>query len=315
MQQVHNNAPSNSTARVPAATNNNSHTGAAKPAVAPLQFMKDLPPEPVETGQRYLPPEAWRPATTAGAHVLQRRCAPQQLQWVANYEDSGLTVEGVFSDDDIKLRDTTNNADRGIVAHEHIQKNNGSWIPEYGIPPVAAGEWHYADMVKDKEIYEIKPEGGEEDAVTQATNYVNWANFSNEGHKLAKAPFKTYTPLNNKQLSVQNPITGQIENDGYEVGLRYWNSRAGEILYKWEIKNTSAEERIRVKEKRKRDEKKDEKKKEANAKVQKGQKFTIAEAFAKKKKAQEKASPVESPSATAETTEVPEAEEEEETSI
>ncbi|WP_217602124.1 hypothetical protein [Chitinophaga sp. GbtcB8] len=329
MQQVQTNAPSNAAARVPAATNNSTHTGAAKPAVAPLQLLKDLAAEePVETGhQGHTPQESWsavqqkqerlQPALqkkeSTGAHVLQRRCAPQQLQWVANYEDSGLTVEGVFSDADIQRGYVINDEDKGTVAHEFIQKANGGWIREYGIPPVPPDvAWHYADMVKDKDIYEIKPEGGVENAVAQATRYVNWANVANPGHKLATAAFNENTPLLRKELPLLSPATGQVENDTFELGLHYWNDEAGEILYKWGIKNLSAEARRRAKEKRKREEKKGKEQKEKNEKIQKGQAFSIA-SWAKKKPAPAKtASAVaESPSATAEPTEAPEPEAEE----
>lgn len=207
MQQVQTNAPSNAAARVPAATNNNTHTGAAKPAVAPLQLLKDLAAEePVETGhQRHVPQESWsavqqkqerlQPALqkkeNTGPNVLQRKGAYLlQRPWAANYEESGLTVEGVFTDDNIKLRDTTNSKDRGIVAHEHIQKANDSWIWEYGIPPaVDGGGWHYADMVKNKEIYEIKPEHGEKNALEQANENVKCANEVDPGHRLAMSVF------------------------------------------------------------------------------------------------------------------------------
>jgi|GEM_PF-5155817 len=335
MQQAQINAPSNAAARVPAATNNSSHTGAAKPAVAPHQFLKDpAAEEPVETGsQRHLPQEAWsvmqqkkgqvQPALqkkeNIGANVLQRKTNNLlQRPWASNYEESGLTVEGVFSDDDIKRGYVINDENKGTVAHELIQKANGSWIPEYGIPPaVEGGGWSYADMVKNKEIYEIKPEHGGEDAVVEATKRVDLANAIDPGHKLATADIIRDTgPLLTKELTVINSVTRMNENDTYTLRLNYWKSRAGEILYRWVIKNTSAEERkaerSRDKGKRKREEKKKEKQKEESAKVQKGQKFTIAEAFAKKKPAAEKASSVaESPSATAEPTEAPEAEEQE----
>lgn len=318
MQHAHQNAPSNA-ARVPAATNNNSHNSAAKPAVAPHQFLKEPAEEPVETGpQRHVPQESWtavqqKRENTAGAHVLQRKCDySQQNRWAANYVDSGLTVESVFDDDDLKRGDTANNDTRGTVAHEHIQKTNGSWIKEYGIPPaVEGGGWRYADMVKNKEIYEIKPKNGGEDAVKQAGDLVELANKIEPGHKLATAGIIRDTdPLLTKEPAVINPVTRMNENDTYTLHLNYWKERDGEILYEWKIKNTSAEERIRGKEKRKRDEKKDEKKKEENAKFQKGQKFTIAEAFAKKKPTAKKtASTVaESPSATPETTALPETE-------
>lgn len=331
MQQAQINAPSNAAARVPAATNNSSHTGAAKPAVAPHQFLKDpAAEESVETGpQRHLPQEAWsvmqqkkgqvQPALqkkeNIGANVLQRKTNNLlQRPWASNYEESGLTVEGVFSDDDIKRGYVINDEDKGTVAHELIQKANGSWIPEYGIPPaVVGGEWRYADMVKNKEIYEIKPEGGGEDAVDQANKYVNKANETNPGHKLATEAFNTTTLLHSRDLRIPSPATGQEENDTFELSLRYINGRAGEILYKWGIKNISAANRRLAKSKRTRDESKNVKTKEKNEKIQKGQKFTIAEAFAKKKPAAEKtaSSVAESPSATAEPTEAPEAEEQE----
>ena len=248
--------------------------------------------------------------------MLQRRCAPQQLRWVANYAESGLTVAGVFSDDDLKARDTSNNADRGVVAHEIIQKANDSWIREYGIPPaVDGGEWHYADMVKNKEIYEIKPEHGEEDAVGQATNYVRLANEVDPGHKLASAGInRNPDPLLTKDLTILSPVSGS-HDDTHELRLNYWKARDGEILYRWVINNTSAEERAKArrsaKSKRKRAEEKQEKQKKESAKIQKGQAFTLASWAKKSEPAKKPAPPVkESPSATAEPIEAPEAEEE-----
>lgn len=199
---------------------------------------------------------------------IQLRCSQGGQAWQANYVDSGLTVDQLFSNEDLKLGNSSNDENRGTFAHEYIQKKHGSWIPEYGIP-AAVGHpgWSYADMVKDLKIYEIKPSGGLEDAVTQATNYVTKANLARSGHELATAAIAQRDCLLEKTLEVRDFITHRLEQDRIRLYLNYNSSRAGEIVYSWEIVNESREARKAKREKEKRDKLKSEKTAKENEKT------------------------------------------------
>lgn len=168
------------------------------------------------------------------SNIIQLRCNPQQLAWQANYVASGLGLNDLFTNSDlVSYADdqnfVENTVDRGTFAHEYIQGANSSWTAEYGIPPTGGySGWSYADMVKNGDIYEIKPLGGMEDAVTQATNYVNKANANPSRphvHKLASVAIQ------------ENPcsLNKTIGQKTYSVKLSYGKHADGEILYSWSV--------------------------------------------------------------------------------
>lgn len=168
------------------------------------------------------------------SNIIQLKCNSRKLEWQANYSASGLGIRDIFTDRDlIDYADdqnfVENTVDRGIFAHEYIQGANSSWTAEYGIPPIDGySGWSYADMVKNGDIYEIKPLGGMEDAVTQATNYVNKANANPSSphvHKLASEAIQGNPCLLNKT----------IEQETYSVKLSYEKHANGEILYSWSV--------------------------------------------------------------------------------
>ena len=201
--------------------------------------------------------------------VMQRQVDPQQLAWRENYKDSGLTIADIFSDDQILSGDTSNDVHRGIFAHEFIQAEHGSWTKEYGIPP-AGGGWSYADMAKEKAIYEIKPEGGVEDAVTQAIGYVSQANRSREGHVRATARLGDRKLMVRKTLTARDFRLNRDMDDTFELYLNYRNNAPGEVLYKWEIINVSKDARRRERERIARAEAAAKKKAEKTAKGARG---------------------------------------------
>jgi len=205
------------------------------------------------------------------AATTQRKCFPQQLAWEANYEDSNLDINTLFSDEHLKTGNVANTEDRGTFAHEHIQRRHGSWIPEYGIPPTLLyGGWHYADMVSNKKVYEIKPNGGIEDAVGQATTYVTKANQTSAGHVLATTTISRSDCLITRQLSIHDYFTLRNETDTVKLYLNYENSRPGEILYQWIITNESREQRRKRRATAKKEDKKEREKTEESAKQARG---------------------------------------------
>jgi len=175
----------------------------------------------------------------SNARVTQLQPNPQQLAWQENYADSGLQINAIFTDADLMAGNSANNADRGTFAHEYIQRHHGTWIKEYGVPPHGGSGWGYADIVKEKKIYEIKPDGGFEDAVGQATRYVGQANGNDPGHELAAAVIDQSFRLRRIQVAVMDHYTNREENDTIDLHLGWQNNRAGEVLYKWIIVNVS----------------------------------------------------------------------------
>lgn len=205
------------------------------------------------------------------SNIVQLRCNPQQLRWAANYQNSGLNITDLFTDENLMNGDSHNNDNRGIFAHEHIQEKYGNWIAEYGIPPTLLDQgWCYADMVSQKRIYEIKPGGGLEDAVGQATRYMNKANQTDAGHTLATVALVGRDLILSRQISIHDYFTGQEENDTVNLYLMYHTNRAGEILYEWVIVNESKQERKKIRDDAKKKEKNDKVKKEKDEKMSKG---------------------------------------------
>lgn len=216
---------------------------------------------------------------TAGAAsnskpVIQRQCTAEQKAWQANYRRSqpDANLPALFPDRDLRPGWVVSNTDRGNFAHEHIQEKYNDWVPEYGVPPGSSHGWGYADMVNAGNVYEIKPQGGDEPALDQARRYVDQANghATNGVHKLATAPVRGKDLLMRKNIAITNPFTQAQSNDEYALYLNYHTPQAGEILYQFEVENVSATERTKKRKSEKQKETREQQKKEKQQKAVRG---------------------------------------------
>lgn len=178
--------------------------------------------------------------------VVQLQCSYARRPYEANYQDSGHTIDTVFSNDYVEAtagRWVQNTLERGTFAHEVIQQRHANWTAEFGFPNGNEGGWGYADMVRGDEIYEIKPFGGTEPALDQARRYRDWGNKWKPGSTFV---------LGSTNIRGRRTWERTVNEVDYEIALSYWKARDGEILYQWSIKNLTQERARKEAESKKR---------------------------------------------------------------